>query len=146
MSTMDNHKKLRVQSIELVNEEGKVYGELSVVNGCPGLHLYDENGVLRASLGVNNASVSGVTLYDASGMPTVNLCTHDDGSAVEFFTPAPNYRTALSIDNYTSIGQPRLVFLDKEGRIHSSTNPEDAVGDYFSKGIPAQLRQELEDE
>ena len=138
---MSNNDTIKARSIELTNEAGEICAVLGLFNGNPGLHLYDKNQILRIAIGINDYSVSGITLHDGQGVPVANICSYHNGiSLIQFSNSGESFNLALSIDNYKEIGEPRLVLCDSQGRVQFSTSTNDTIGDHIEIGtaVPVQ--------
>jgi hypothetical protein len=142
--TAKEAKVLEAQEFRLVGEDGQVRARLSLQNGRPGLDLFDDKHVLRASLVVGNGEEGGrLILLNANGKmraslgltggegPCLVMCDADEkpriflGLTGDVPTLGLTDKTGKPSADFTVIEKgARLRFLDATGKSIWSTPGE----------------------
>ena len=90
-----SHKQvIAASAFNLVDENGKIRAALGMRNEVPGVRLFDENGRTRASLAADNNGAS-LALIDENNNPRACLVVFKDGPGLMLFDVDKKLRAIL---------------------------------------------------
>jgi hypothetical protein len=114
LARMETEKVVRAREFILEDENGKVRGILSAAGGDPGLRLYDEKGMLRATLDATEYGPGGLFLRDAKGKLRAAVCVPElIGPGVDLHDAKGKLRAALGMTEDV----PGVWLLDRNGNV-----------------------------
>ena len=108
----EDEKILRATAFVLVDDQGRVRGEMKMIASGPELRLADENGKARAELiACKDGPV--LALSDENGKARVGLSVVKDGPGLVMLDENGKTRAFLN----TAKNMPGLVMLDENGKV-----------------------------
>jgi len=98
----------------LYNERGRMRALLGLVDGNPGLILYDERDQARAKLLVLATGLAALSLHDERGKGQVLLDLDKKGASLALRDKGDKVRAVLGM---AADGRPALGLFDEKGKV-----------------------------
>ena len=116
-------KVIEAQEFRVVDEEGKEFAMLGVIEGDVGLLMRNVEGRPAAALVVNEGR-AGLHLYGSDGTQKATLNIADDEPVFTLMDGDENSRVAILLEN----GEPRIALYDLEGKSRIVLRLSDSSG------------------